>query len=381
MKNIWLLTKTNMKRNLWTIIIALLGAAMLCFVIYAMGKMIADHTVAKIKIGYMDHDNSVLSEDFERYLTEQLNYELYENNSYEVLSTELIDKHISAIIEVPENFYADTSKGRIKPFVITTLDDYENAAFFEVYVNSYLGSIKVLSDSAAGDEKLFDELLSTYQKEQTRMAHSAAITIDKSLLAQKAGFINSIGFYLMFIFGVSVSYTFIILDDRLSGVLNRIQVTPVKPSQYIIGSAIFGTIVCFIMSGIFCTYIKIMNIQTGVPFGIILLLMTLFSIFTVCFSMATALTLHSKNAVTSMIIGFSTFGCILGGAYFPIEMAPKSLQNLARILPQFWFMDTFRKLQADSLANVFPNIIVLILFIVLTFLIGAVVFSQNYKNR
>jgi ABC-2 type transport system permease protein len=370
-----------MKRNLWTIIIALLGAAMLCFVIYAMGKMIADHTVAKIKIGYMDHDNSVLSEDFERYLTEQLNYELYENNSYEVLSTELIDKHISAIIEVPENFYADTSKGRIKPFVITTLDDYENAAFFEVYVNSYLGSIKVLSDSAAGDEKLFDELLSTYQKEQTRMAHSAAITIDKSLLAQKAGFINSIGFYLMFIFGVSVSYTFIILDDRLSGVLNRIQVTPVKPSQYIIGSAIFGTIVCFIMSGIFCTYIKIMNIQTGVPFGIILLLMTLFSIFTVCFSMATALTLHSKNAVTSMIIGFSTFGCILGGAYFPIEMAPKSLQNLARILPQFWFMDTFRKLQADSLANVFPNIIVLILFIVLTFLIGAVVFSQNYKNR
>jgi ABC-2 type transport system permease protein len=91
--------------------------------------------------------------------------------------------------------------------------------------------------------------------------------------------------------------------------------------------------------------------------------------------------LKSKNAITSIIIGFSTVGCILGGAYFPIDMSPKTLQNLARVLPQFWFMDAFRRLQADIMADIYPNIIILILFTVLSLLIGAVLFSQNYKNN
>jgi ABC-2 type transport system permease protein len=109
--------------------------------------------------------------------------------------------------------------------------------------------------------------------------------------------------------------------------------------------------------------------------------MSLFSLFTVCFSLTIALAVKSRNAVTSIVIGFSTIGCILGGAYFPITMAPKSLQNLARILPQFWFMDTLRKLQADLAANILPNITILILFTILTFLIGAVLFSQHSKNN
>jgi ABC-2 type transport system permease protein len=381
MKNIWLLTKTNIKRNIFAVVLSVVGAAILCLILYTMGDMVADLTVAKVSIGLIDNDQSKLSEDFQGYLTEELDYEILENYTYDRLATELIEKNISVIIEIPEDFYEQYAFGNKKEITVTSLEDYENAAFLQVYINSYLSNIRILSNSAAGNQEAFDKLLSDYNKEDITITQSAAQTIDKEALTGQAGFINSVGFYLMFIFSISALLSFMVLDDRLSGVFNRIQATPVKPIQYIIGSGIFGMFICLIQIGLYSGYIYFMDIQIGFPIWILVLFLCLFSLFTVCFSLAVALALKSKNAITSIIIGFSTVGCILGGAYFPIDMSPKTLQNLARVLPQFWFMDAFRRLQADIMADIYPNIIILILFTVLSLLIGAVLFSQNYKNN
>jgi ABC-2 type transport system permease protein len=200
-------------------------------------------------------------------------------------------------------------------------------------------------------------------------------------LKEKEGFNNSIGFFLMIIFGLSIVISFIVLDDRLSGVFNRIKISPVKPVQYIIGTGIFGLVLCLAEVLIYCGFIRIAGYNIGFNLGLLVFMMVLFSLFTVCFAIAIALSLKTKGALTAANTGFSTIGCILGGAYFPLDLAPKSLQNLAKILPQYWFMDTFRTIQADKAANIAPNIIILILFTLLTFLIGAVLFSQNSKSN
>lgn len=380
MKSIWLLMKTNIKRNKLAVFLAIAGAGMLCMILYSLGGMIADKTVANIAVGVIDYDHSLLSQDFKAFMKNNLQYDLIEDKDFDQLSSELVDKNISLIIEIPEDFYEKFSSDNTANVTVTSLDDYENAAFVQVYINNYLSSINILSKGAAGDAKAFDKLLADYDKTQISVTHTSAKTIDKEAFANETGFINSIGFYLMFIFSISILLSFMVLDDRISGVFNRIQVTPVKPVQYIIGTGIFGLFLCFVQIVIYCGYIKLMNIETGVPMGIILLLMILFSIFTVCFSLAVAVVLKSKNAMSSMVIGFSTVGCILGGAYFPIDLAPKSLQNLARVLPQYWFMDAFRSLQSDITANIYPNLTILALFSVLSLLIGAVLFSQNYKR-
>ena len=71
------------------------------------------------------------------------------------------------------------------------------------------------------------------------------------------------GFYLMIIFAISVLLAFMVVEDRLSGVFNRIQVTPVKPIQYIVGTGIFGLLICFIQIGLFCVYIAYAHIEDG----------------------------------------------------------------------------------------------------------------------
>jgi ABC-2 type transport system permease protein len=380
MKNIIILTKLNIKRNYYALLLSVLGAAMLSILLYSLGNLIADMTVAKVNIGVLDYDNSLLSHDFKQYMKEELNYNLLENDSYDDLTTELIDKDISVIIEIPKGLHKTVLTESKPEILITSLEDYENAAFIEAYINSYISSILMLAAGAQGNQKAFDQLLGDYRDVNIILNQSAAGTINKEEVFGKNGFINSVGFFLMFIFTISVVLAFMVEDDRLKGVFSRIQVTPVKPVQYIIGSGIFGLLLCFVQVGLFVAFIVLKDIKTGVPVGIILLMLMLFSLFTVCFSILVALATRSKNAITAIIIGFSTVGCILGGAYFPLDMAPDSLQKMARILPQYWFMDAFRRLQVDSVANIYPNIIILSLFIILSFLIGAVLFAQNYKK-
>lgn len=381
MKNIWIITKTNIKRNLFAIILSLVGAIALCLLLSSMGTLVADSKTAQVTVGLLDYDHSALSMDFKRYMTKELDYRLLEDFTYDELSTQLIDRDISIIIEIPEHFYDVTLAGNKAEVTVTSLEDYENSAFVKAYINSYLGSIAVLSSGAGGNAEAFDGLLNTYQDEKVSLTKTSAAKVDLEKIKGQNGFINSIGFFLMFIFTISILVSFMVADDHLSGVFNRVQVTPVKPIQYVIGTGIFGIILCVIEVGIYSAYIYFKDIKTGIPIDVIVLMMLLYSFFTVCFSMLVALATKSKNAIMSIIVGFSTVGCILGGAYFPLDMAPKSLQNMARILPQYWFMDVFRRIQENSLANIYPNIIILTLFVLLSFLIGAVLFSQNYKKN
>jgi ABC-2 type transport system permease protein len=380
MRNILILTKLNVKRYYFAVLLSILGAVILSLLVYSMGNLVTDAVLAKIKVGVIDHDNSSLSKDFERYLTEELDYELSDQSDYEQLTTELLDKDISVIIEIPKGFSRTLLEGGKPKAIVTSLEDYENAAFVEAHINSYLNSLMVLAVGAGADYKRFNQLISNYPQESITLSRTSVAQIDKEEMFGENGFINSVGFYLMFIFTISVILAFMIVDDRRKGVFNRIQISPVKPVQYIVGSGIFGLVLSVIMVGLFVLFLYIRDIRTGIPLGIVFFLLMQFSLFTVCFSLLTALATMSRNAVTAIIIGYSTIGCILGGAYFPLNMAPDSLQKMARVLPQYWFMDAFRRLQADATANIVPNIIILTLFIVLSFLIGAVLFAQQYKD-
>ena len=381
MRHIWQLMKTNLKKNYIAIVLAVLSGAILCFIFYAIGNLSADQTLSKIKVGVLDEDESFLSEDFKHYLENQLNYEILEKNSYEELSTELIEKDISVIIEIPKNFQQQWLQEENGKLIITSLDDYENAAFVQIYIDSYLNSIRILGKSAQNDSDFFRMLLMEHRKHEIPILTKSALTIDEKELAHQEGFIYSAGFFLMFVFAISVIFAYMIVDDRISGVLNRIQATPVKPIHYIFGTGIFGLLITLIMLGIYLGYLYFMKINTGVPYGTILLLMSLYALFTVSFTMTSALAFKLKNTVTSVMIGFSTIGCILGGAYFPIEMSPKSLQSLARIMPQFWYMDAFRKIQENSSAAIGSHIVILVLYTILALLIGAVLFSQHFQKN
>lgn len=380
MKNIWLIIKTNIKRKPLALVFSILSGVFLCLSLFLLGNYVSSETLSNIELGVIDYDNSYLSESFKTYLTEDLEYRLIENEDYDRLSEMLIDKDISVIIEIPSGLYKSFAMGREEKLIVTATDDFENAAFLEAYINSYFAAINMLSVSADGDKDVFDSYLSQFDYNDIPIERIVAFDFDLQEFKEVEGFRNAVGFFLMIVFALGNVLSFMIIDDRSSKIFSRITVTPVKPYQYIAGNSIYGFFLLMIEVIIYCGYIEIMNIHIGFPVYILFFLMILLSMFVILFTIIISILFDTKSGTLSCIMGFCTVGALLGGAYFPIDLAPQNLQNLARILPQFWFMDAIRKLIDNPIANITSNIIILMLFIVLLFLIGAVVFSQNYKK-
>lgn len=389
MKNILLLIKISMQRNKMAVFSACMCAFSLCLLMVLFANNAGISGISQIKIGLIDHDNTELSADFKSYLTDTLNMKLSENQTYDELTDDLINRKISVIVEIPANFENAAVNGRPEDLITTSLSDYENAAFVDAYLNSYMNSIVILGKSAAGDKEVFQELLlesgnrkisvrsTAVPKRTDGLADDGTTFISDTVYAD--AFIPCMGFFLMFGFIFAISIAFMIFDDRSSGIYKRIQSTPVTSLQYIVGSALFGVINGLLIIGLFFAYLLLTGTEIGVPYGSTILLMVLMMLFQVGFAMMLALLFKSKSAVFTVIFAYSSMGSMIGGAWFPIEFGPDFLQKISKTTPNYWFINAFNKMQENGSASIVSNLIVLVLFIVLVYLVSAIRFTQN-KN-
>jgi ABC-2 type transport system permease protein len=387
MKNILLLIQNSMQRNKVTVFSAFMCAFCLCMLMSLFSDMMGDNTITQIKIGVIDQDNTDLSADLKSYLTDTLDMQLIENESYDELSTKLINKRISVIIEIPANFEKEAVSGMSEDLITTSLNDFENAAFVDAYLNSYVSSRVLLGRSAGGDKDLFHQLLVESQSQIISVSNTevpklaSGLADDGTLFISDSAYSNSfvgcMGFFLMFGFTFGISIAFMIFDDRSSGIFQRIQSTPVTSLQYIIGSTLFGVLNGLLIIVVFFAYLFLTRTDIGIPYGSAFLLMFLMMLIQVGFAMMLALLCKTKSAVLTIIFAYSSIGSMIGGAWFPIAFGPDSLQTLAKTTPSYWFMDSFVTMQQNPNASIVSNIIVLVLFILLVYLVSAIRFTQN----
>ena len=127
--------------------------------------------------------------------------------------------------------------------------------------------------------------------------------------------------------------------------------------------------------------------------GFFLLKETLFSLrgliylfnsllFTMC-SLTIALLisslLNNKNAVNGIVNVIALGSSFLCGAFVPSSFLPKSVLNFSKILPTYWYIntnDTLAKLEIinlNSLRNVFSNMTVILIFILVFIILNNII--------
>lgn len=376
MKNIILIFKNSVLRNKLMIIIALASTVLMINIFAGMAKDGTPFNVTAIKIGMIDHDGSPLSEDLRKYLTESLGMEIAEENNYDSLADMLIDRNISAIIEVPQGLYENAAAGTVGELVITTLDDYENAAFIEAYLNTYMQSVKAVSDGAAGNEKAFEKMLSSdiSVTSVTTVSGDSDVSMKSSALS---AYCLAAGFMMMIISGVTIFISNMIIADRNIGTYNRMKCSSLKPLEYVIGVNLFGIICGTVMNLIFTLVVFGMNKYITLPLELALLINELFVLFSIGLSVVLAQCISSQQALFPIAIGYTTFGSMLGGAWFPITEGLGAVSSIAKIFPQYWFMDIVRNMPDNPGYNCIPNICILALAVILVYLISAVLFTRK----
>lgn len=367
--------KNSFLRNILAFALVLVGIFLLASTLNT-GEYIEDaYYVTKIPVGLIDLDGSALSDDFEKYLTETLEMEVTKDLSEDNLTDMLINREISAIIEIPSDFGKSAAAGSPSNISYTALDDYENAAFLEIYLNSYMRKIALLSESAGGNAEKFETLLDKSEADVSGIssADNSASIEDQ----QRASFQLAAGAFLMFSMAFSMVIALTVLDDKKFGTYNRMQISPVSSAEYISGTALFGIVIGLIFSAGFLVSIVLKGINPGLPIWLIAVMLVLFTLFSVGFSLIVALIVKNKTMILTITCGLTTILCILGGAWFPVDKSNVVLSKLAALTPHYWFMETIRGVQGDATFNFLPAVAMLTLFAVLTYLIAAAVFAKK----
>lgn len=376
MRKIILIFKNSILRNKLAIALAIAAAVLMSFIFY--GKINAEavvYTEDSVSVGIVDGDNSTLSEKLGTYFTDSLGMEVIPDN-YEKLSTRLIDRQISAIIEVPRGFESSAISGEPQKLEITTLDDYENSAFIEAYINSYMRGVSVISQAADGSEESFTKMLSSQKSPNTVALAETNSQTDKRVQTTDA-YNLSVGFMLMMISGITVFMSNQILVDRQLGTYDRMKCSSLKSSEYVIGISLFGVVCCTAANLLFNLFAYSVCGDIPVPFGISFWATELFMVFSVGLAMLFSLLVNDQRSLMTIGVGYATIGSMLGGAWFPIKINMGFVGSIAKIFPQYWLMDLLRKYPYDPNFNVLPNICILALSAVLVYLVSAVIFTRK----
>lgn len=381
MKNIILLFKTNQKRNFISLIIALAFSVVLCFAFVLMGNNFADYDTKEVTVGFLDEDQSSISIDFKGYLEEGLKFHIV-TDDYDSLANQLIERKISAIIEIPSGLEADGLKqGELPNVITTTLDDYENVGFIKSYINVYFNSINLLMKTSEGSESQFQKLFFEFKNQKIEIKESVGYISDRQRDAVKAGLPQAVGFFTMMMMIMSLFTSTLVMEDRKSGVFKRMQASPVKSSQYLIGTSAFAILVSLLIVIVFCVFLYATDYPIGKEIPYLALGMSLFVVFMVGVSLIAALFTKSENAMKTLLIIVGTVGPIMGGAYFPVGSAPELLQRLSKLTPHYWLMQGIKDLLEKPDENVWMNLVILALFALLSFLIAGIKFVQKEEGK
>ncbi|MDE6030037.1 MAG: ABC transporter permease, partial [Oscillospiraceae bacterium] len=319
MSKILLIFKNSILRNKLTLFLSI-GTAVLMGIIF-YGQINADGTVyasGTISVGVVDEDNSTLSENLCRYLENSLGMEIV-SEDYDFLSALLIDRRLSAIIEVPAGFESSSISGKPGKLEITTLDDYENSAFIEAYLNTYMRGVSVIAQAADGSAETFSKMLSSQEVPNTVTLAETNSQVDKRVTTADA-FNMSIGFMLMMVSGITVFISNQILVDRRLGTFDRMKCSSLKSSEYVIGVALFGGICCTATNLIFNVFVYSAGEEMPVPFGLAFWTGELFMVFSVGIAMLFAMLVNDQRSLMTVGVGYATIGSMLGGVWIPIDL-------------------------------------------------------------
>jgi ABC-2 type transport system permease protein len=367
MRNLFLLAlntlRITFRRKLNIIVYLILPVIIVSFVMFAYSSM--DSTV---KVGlYNKSYNSVIAKDFVMGLMGQDKFKIQEVKEAEIKDL-VAEGKVDCVITIPDNFDESVYKASVSKIQITAIKGQEATAWVQSYVNYYIKSLMSLGKASGGDKATFDKLYEGF-KVQTLAVHENVV---KDQSSDKSKTVQSVGFLIMFMLQGAVTTSGLILKEKKEKTYFRIFSSPVSSRIYI-GANIFANMCIMTAQSILVIFSTkyIFKLTTGVPDLQLLAVLVLFGFVCVTFGIllvAFSGTSRQAGALATLII---TPTCMISGCWWPIEIMPKFMRQIANFLPQTWTLEAIKELQSGkTLLTIVPLIGILIAFSLAFFLIG-----------
>lgn len=211
------------------------------------------------------------------------------------------------------------------------------------------------------------------------------IPMDKSQLFRYDGALQSLfGFMLYFVFyTISINVQFI-LEDKRSGIWNRLKLASISRFQLYFGHLSFSYAIGFVQMLLVILVFRFIvgtNMYGGfwkvvIIAGLYVLLVMAFSLFII----SLVKTVSQSSVIISLLaVAFA----MIGGAYWPLEIVQsESLLTLKWISPIYYGMETLKRvtIYGETLGGVITYVSMMILIAVLLLVIGITLLEKRTER-
>lgn len=321
---------------------------------------------AAVRIGICDKDKSSLSQNLGEYLGSVERFKIKKVSEKEVKG-KVLDGDIDCAMIIPDGFAKNISDGTAKNIDIISVKGETVTIWLKNYVNMYIKNLYYIGKVSGGDQIKFNKIYNGFKN--GRLSIDTAKIKDE--YSNKRITTETVGFLIMFMLIGASNTTSFILKEKRDRTYYRICSAPVSSRQYVLGNLLSNVLILLIQAiAVIIIMIKIMKIETFVPFWWMILILMCFGIVSISIGMIIVSFSNSTYMAANLSTIIITPTCMLGGCFWSISTMPESIQKVADFMPQKWAIDAVMSFQAGQKAGTIMDILILISFAAAFFLIS-----------
>ncbi|GAA0335204.1 hypothetical protein GCM10008967_27560 [Bacillus carboniphilus] len=317
-----------------------------------------------IKVAVIDKDQTPFTERLKDGLEQRAKIRHVEE---EHMEEKLLSLRIDYIIVIDNGFTDKVIRGEGGGITSYSVKESNFSVPVRIFLEQWIGHAKAIA-------KAVDNEPESFYKEFEEYDETGALKIQEELVADPGiSRTRTVMGYLI----ISVLYTSIIVGlyiilNKNNHTLIRTLAAPISLKSYMFQTVSSFILISIIQMTLVLLVLKwVYKLYLGDSALSIYLMLTLFSLVSVSFGVA--ISSFSKNITQACLIGVGVMApmAMLGGAYFPLDYAPESLQTVSQFTPVSWVLTGIEKLlQGESITSLGKEMGILLLFAVIFFLLG-----------
>lgn len=326
-------------------------------------------------------DESVgITKNLVEYLSENSNVKEIEN-SEEKQNDALFYRDVNYIVYIPKNFRIDFLDQKNPEIKVKSTKDYQ-ASLAEMMLERYLNVAKMYLQFDLSEEEMVTKMQETLEKEiEVEMTSK----LDSNSLNRIASYYNFTNYCIL---AGSIYVICLILSSfKNKGVLKRTMVSSLEYQKYnrilLISNSLFALVMWIFY--VVLSFLLFGGAMWSLHGAYYILNSFVFSLFALALAFFLGNIIDNKNALNGIINVIALGTSFLCGAFVPMEWIPKSVLDIAHVLPSYYFiksnevLKTIENFNFVSLKPIYLNMGIILLFTLLFVVITRVVASKKRK--
>ncbi|MGI6237357.1 MAG: ABC transporter permease [Candidatus Excrementavichristensenella sp.] len=306
-------------------------------VAFSLGLLNNSTQIARMNVGVVDHDNTLLSETLTTLLSEdgsqvQAVAEAEADDS-------LLKGTLEAVVTIPAGFEADFMKARDPEIPIRTLKGQEVTGSLKAGIDITLSGLARLRDIRQPESA--QALVDAMKEVET---HGFQFKMQRITTGEVNQALNFASGFLFYVLAMSMMQaTSLILEEKHWNTLGRVRQAPVGKFAFLIAN--FLSAVIFLLLNLLGLHLITRFVMPVKTTFLMYLLWFYYGIIWIFFGIFLALSAKSRAVYSSLIPIVTTIFAMLGGSFWPLWLMPSFMQKLAMITPHYWAIDAMTLIQ------------------------------------